>query len=381
MGVTVNITIGSDAILTGERPFPRTHPCGTNHFGMLPEGLGDEELRPADLEGCILWGDAAEPMTTWVACHFLFQDKAFRVGQMLVKSPVPPFPKVKDHKGMDVRASASGAKAGWGVAQAPDKIVSNAVPMLELNPPQQQMMDESVASVTSSPPPSGLVIADGVMINYLIIPLLYPQKMTPDILRWERKIGYEFIPAMWREYDGADYCTAFQRTCPNYPASFKSRMSPIMRQPVCVVKRLHHREMRVLKNYIGQEYAPALGTTRRDIYVQFKTEMGQHMGKQDFMGGEFPNATYVSFYGVNILRFVTNVGNTRTLIEQCGLLPWFYRMMDLIPPSKCLKMDYFGPAMTGWKGGWLLDPPQFEPVRIGGRGGIASASSDAATNS
>ena len=356
MGVTVNITIGSEQIFADyPTPVPWTHPCGTNHFGMLPDGI--QELSPSDLDGCILWGEAHEPITSWVACHFLYHKKAFQNGDMLVKSPVPPIPKVQDHTGKLVNASASGAKSGYGVSQAPDRLISNAVPMLEIQPREGDTKP--------------VVIADGVIINYLIIPLLYPQRMTEDILRWEQKIGYELIPAMWREQDGADFCTAFRRTCPNYPAPFKSRFSPMMRQPVCAAKRLINREMRVIKNYVGQEYNPNPKVTLHDIYTQFKNEMSQHKCKQDFMGGEKPNATDISFYGINVLRFVTDVGPTRRLIDEVGLLPWMYRMLDILPPSECLKMEFFGPSMAGWKGGWLMDPPKFDPVKLGAPPGVA----------
>lgn len=349
MGVTINITMGSEDIFTNNAsPVPRTHPCGTNHFGMLPAGI--QELKPSDLDGCIIWGEFHEPMTCWVACHFLYHKRAFQNGDMLVQSPVPPIPKVQDHKGQQVNASASGAKSGYGVSQAPDKIISNAVPMLEIQP-----HDGDTRPV---------VITDGVIINYLIIPLLY-EETSADIMRWEQMIGYEFIPAMWREHDGADFCTNFQRTCPNYSAPFKSRYSPMMRKPLCAVKRLMNREMRVLKDYIGAEYNPNPEVTLIDIFKQFKTEMNQQMGKQDFMGGVKPNATDVSFYGINVLRYVTDVGPTRQLIETAGLLPWMYRMLDILPPSDCLKMEFFGPSMTpGWKGGWLMDPPQFDPVKV-----------------
>lgn len=365
MDVQLTITIGSEAIFndTGVTPIPRSHPCGTNHHGMLPEGV--EELNQKDLKSCTLWGGAHMPMTSWIACHFLYNGTPFRPGPILVKSPTS-VPKVKDFKGDPVSASPSGAKAGHGVAQAPDKIISNAAPMLEIKR-QRQGGDE----VTSQ------LIADGVIINYLLIPALWPSKVTDDVLRWERKIGYQFIPAMWREFTGVDHAEAFRRTCPNYPATFTSRYSPIMRQPVAVVARNMHREMQILKDYIGLEFDPMEKdtssapkdnnksfVTMKSIFTEFKNEMMQQMGKQDFMGGDKPNPTDISFYGVNILRFVTEVGPTRQLIEATGLLPWMYRMMDVLPPSKCLPMEYFGPSMEGWKGGWLMDPAQADPVKV-----------------
>ncbi|CAB9496457.1 expressed unknown protein [Seminavis robusta] len=350
MGVKLNLTIGSDRILVDHpNPATRTHPCGTNHFGMLPTGI--DELAMNDLKGCYLWGSASEPMTSWVACHLLHHNKPFKTGPMLVQSPIPPLPKVKDYKDELVNANTCGAKSGYGVAQAPDKVITNAVPMLEI-----RREDDGPR-----------MIADGVIINYLIIPLLYPQKMTPDVLRWEKIIGYEFIPAMWREYTGVEYAAAFARACPNYPATFTSRFSPVMRQPVAVMTRLMARERTILKDYMGEEYDRTPDkTTMKSIMTKFKTELGRQMGKQDFMGGETPNATDVSFYGVNILRFVTEVGPTKKLIEEVGLLPWMYRMMDILPPSKCLAPRFFGPPMEGWKGGWLVDPPQLEPVKYDG---------------
>lgn len=352
LGVTLVITIG-DAKVVATNPVPPTHPCGTNHFGMLPYGI--DELTQNDLKGCTLWGSAYMPMTSWVACHLLYHDKPFRPGPILVKSPLS-IPKVKGYKDEPVPANTSGAKAGYGVANSVDKVISNAVPMLEIKREDEE---------------EKRLIADGVIINYLIIPLLYPQKITEEVLRWERKIGYELVPAMWRETDGGNHADSFARTCPNYPSSFTSRYSPLMRMPIAMVSRNLQREMDILKNYIGEEFDPTNTgepdnkklATMKSIFTDFKTEMGQQMGKQDFMGGEKPNPTDVSFYGINIVRFVTHVGPTRALIEEVGLLPWMYRMMDLLPPSKCLDPKFFGPAMEGWKAGWLMDPPQPDPVQ------------------
>jgi hypothetical protein len=357
---------------------------------MLPEGV--EELTPNDLKGCMLWGEgkqvaidriktvlllesllvlcllkiivascfkgiqsltrystlqthtqAHEPMKSWVACHFIYQKKAFKQGPMLVKAPTPPFPKVKDYKEKFVHCSPSGAKSGYGISQPPDNVISNAVPMLEL---------------TREGDNKAMIIQDGVIINYLVIPILYPQKATEEVMKWERKIGYEFIPAMWHEYDGKDYINIFRRTLCNYPATFKSYLNPAMRKPLFAGRRLMNREMRRIKNYIGEEFDS--GKTMKDIFNEFKTDMGGN----DFMGGSEPNPTDVSFYGVNVIRYVTDVGPNRRLMDEFGLKPWMERMMKIIPTSDCLKMPYFGPSMEGWKGGWLCDPPQLEPVKL-----------------
>jgi hypothetical protein len=43
------------------------------------------------------------------------------------------------------------------------------------------------------------------------------------------------------------------------------------------------------------------------------------------------------------------------------------RLLVLLPAANSLPMSAFGPSMDGWTGGWLLDPPQFDPTKHGAK--------------
>lgn len=335
--VAVKLTVGEPSLLQerGISPAPGCYRDGSNWFGVEPAPL--RPLLREELSSCALWGEAFVPAVTHVAAHLLFAGVSFRRGALGWRSPLEPGPRARGPGGEDVPSHVAGAKPGWGAAS--EGVTLLAVPQLEL--------------------PDGSVVNDAHVINTrLLIPALYGgAALTEAARRWEQRIAYDYAPSLWAELGVEDYAALFARAAPGYPWLFTSRASAAVHH---AAKHLLLSEAAALRARVGGEATPS---SLRQTCAEFRAALGD----APFLGGGEAGCTDVSFYGVNVLLFVTNVGPVRSVMTEAGLLPWWRRMEALLPPARALPADAFGPSMQGYTGGWLHEPPQEEPVRVGNR--------------